>query len=169
MLLDCDRNAHIANLIIVRGSGSGLDFFLHVTFTAEFLSAGLIKSQIKQESQQEESSSRRPGLTRSHCTFGWLFIWFDPLLRKLKITFCQRVGTQGRAAEWMPSSHPGLLLCSAWLGWWEQPSVPAEAALFIVSFKSGKAQDILGEGGAVGGFKEELNCGGVGGGGAGFA
>lgn len=38
MLLDCDRNAHIANLIIVRGSGSGFDFFLHVTFTAESFS-----------------------------------------------------------------------------------------------------------------------------------
>lgn len=38
LLLDCDRNAHIANLIIVRASGSGFDFFLHVTFTAESFS-----------------------------------------------------------------------------------------------------------------------------------
>lgn len=42
--------------------------------------------------------------------------------------------------------------------------LPAEASPPLLCLSRGKAQDILGEGGAVGGFKEELNCGGVGGG-----
>lgn len=60
-----------ADLVITRVSGSGSDFFLHVTFIAEsFSQPVLIKSQIKQESQQEESSCGRPGLTPSRCVCG---------------------------------------------------------------------------------------------------
>ena len=39
----------------------------------------------------------------------------------------------------------------------------AEASPPSLCLSRRKAQDILGEGGAVGGFREELNCGGVGG------
>ena len=137
MLLDCDRNAHIANLIIVRGSGSGFDFFLHVTFTAESFSqlVSLNLKLSKNPNRKRAAPGDQTSLIHTVRSVGCVYLVWSPL-RKLKNNILPKMwALRVQLLSGCPPRALGLLLCSCGRAGESSSSACRSQPSFIVSFK----------------------------------
>lgn len=139
---------HFSDLIIIRVSGFA--FSLHVTFIAEsFSQPVLVKTQIKQEPQQEESCSREPGLSRSHCVCGWVCLFdliyaYVSLLRKFKNNFLPKMwALRVVSLSRRPSPTHSLLLCQCGLADVGSSSACRSPAPPLMCFPREKAHEAM--------------------------